>query len=240
MYSINCRVRYSEIDENKRLDLGSVINYFQDCSTFQSEDLGIGLNWLSSRHLAWLLSSWQIVVNRFPGLGEEITVSTWANDFKSLYGTRNFMLKDKDGNVCAYANSYWIYMDMEKLRPVRIPAEIEALYQPEPRLDMDYASRKITLPDTEPVIQSSFPVSHANIDTNHHVNNGQYIKMAEGYLPKDFSLRQMRAEYKMSAVLNDIIVPYTYETDKAFYVSLANEQGKPFTVVEFTRNGNGE
>ena len=40
MYEFNSRVRYSEIDHHGTLTLPALINYFQDCSTFQSEDCG--------------------------------------------------------------------------------------------------------------------------------------------------------------------------------------------------------
>ena len=65
-------VRYSEVDRNKRLDLSSIINYFQDCSTFQSEDQHVGIDFLTQHSLAWMLSSWQIHVIRVPDLGEQI------------------------------------------------------------------------------------------------------------------------------------------------------------------------
>ena len=41
MYTFDSRIRYSEVGEDKRLTLISLVDYFQDCSTFQSEDLGI-------------------------------------------------------------------------------------------------------------------------------------------------------------------------------------------------------
>ena len=43
MYSFDSRVRYSEVDEDRKLSLTGVINYMQDCSTFQSEDLNLSL-----------------------------------------------------------------------------------------------------------------------------------------------------------------------------------------------------
>lgn len=61
MYSFDSRVRYSEVDEDRKLSLTGVINYMQDCSTFQSEDLNMGIDYLTEKHRAWLLSSWQII-----------------------------------------------------------------------------------------------------------------------------------------------------------------------------------
>ena len=44
---IDGRVRFSEIDHTRKITVPSIINYFQDCSTFQSEDIGVGLDVLS-------------------------------------------------------------------------------------------------------------------------------------------------------------------------------------------------
>ncbi|MDY5540662.1 MAG: thioesterase, partial [Lachnospiraceae bacterium] len=90
MYSFDSRVRYSEVGEDKKLTLNGVINYFQDCSTFQSEELGNGVAKMEEMHRIWVLSSWQIVVERYPSLCEEITVSTWPYAFQSFCGYRNF------------------------------------------------------------------------------------------------------------------------------------------------------
>ena len=38
-YTIDGRIRFSEVDHTRRITLPGIVNYFQDCSTFQSEDL---------------------------------------------------------------------------------------------------------------------------------------------------------------------------------------------------------
>lgn len=48
-YSFDSRVRYSEIGEDRHLTLNGIINYFQDCSTFHSESLGVGMDFLSKK-----------------------------------------------------------------------------------------------------------------------------------------------------------------------------------------------
>ena len=42
-YTIDGRIRFSEVDHTRRITLPGIVNYFQDCSTFQSEDLGLGI-----------------------------------------------------------------------------------------------------------------------------------------------------------------------------------------------------
>jgi acyl-ACP thioesterase len=232
MYSFNSRVRYSEVDKDKKIDLYSIINYFQDCSTFQSEDLGKGLEYLEKNKRVWLMNAWQIIVNRYPSLGEEITTSTWAYDFKNMYGYRNFTITDANNQIAAVANSVWVYMDTESYHPVKVTQDDIRSYISEEKYDMEYAPRKIIIPE-KLITLGGFPVIPSNIDTNNHVNNGQYIKMAEELLPNGFRIKQMRAEYRMSAVLGDIIVPMVNHVNNTYTVVLASTDGKPFTIIEF-------
>ena len=231
MYTFDSRVRYSEVDEEQKLSLNGIINYFQDCSTFHSEGLGAGLKVLEKMNRVWVLSSWQIVVERYPELCEEVTVGTWPYDFQGFFGGRNFVLLDKDGNRLAYANTLWTFLDTETGRPARVPQEISGRYQLEERLDMDYASRKVPMPKNGETLEP-FAVQRMHLDTNHHVNNGQYIQMARMFVPADFTIHQMRAEYKKSALLGDIIYPVVAQEDGRYTIGLCDELGRPYAVVE--------
>lgn len=233
MYSFNSRVRYSEVDEKKKLTLNGIINYFQDCSTFQSEELGNGVDKMLSLRRVWVLSSWQIVVERYPELCEEITISTWPYEFQGFFGYRNFTMRDKDGKLVAYANSLWTFLDMDTGRPTRVPEEIEEKYVREEKLDMNYASRKVPMPKNGETCEP-FVVQRHHLDTNHHVNNGQYIQMAREYMPADFKIHQMRAEYKKSALLGDMIYPVVEADDGRYVIGLCDELGRPYAVVELS------
>lgn len=118
MYQFKSRVRYSETGVDARLSLMGIMNYMQDCSTFQSEDCGVGLAYLEEKNRAWLLSSWQIQILRRPALGEEITVCTWPYEIKGIYGLRNFTLMDGTGEYLVKANSCWFLLDTEAGKPV--------------------------------------------------------------------------------------------------------------------------
>lgn len=232
MYAFDSRVRYSEIDHQGTMTLPALINYFQDCSTFQSEDIGVGLEVLRERKKAWLLSYWQVVIDRFPKMGEQITVGTFATGFKGLYGNRNFVMKDEQGNMTACANSVWVFMDIEKGRPARPGEEDIAPYGMEPPLEMHYEDRKIKLPESCKSLPS-FPVRKYHIDTNEHVNNCQYVQMALEILPEDMKIGQLRVDYKKSAVYGDIIYPKASFEAERTVVELCNRNEKPYAVIEF-------
>ena len=71
------------------------------------------------------------------------------------------------------------------------------------------------------------------IDTNGHMNNGQYVLIAREMLPQGFSVRQVRTEYKNAAVLGDMLYPKLGRLDDAYVIRLDNVDGKTFAVVEF-------
>lgn len=230
-YRIKQRVRYSEVGANEQVSISQIIKYFQDCSTFQSEDIGHGLHFLEKRHRAWLLLSWQIIVDRYPCFGEEISVGTWAYDWKKIYGYRNFDIQDKHGTRIAYANSIWVYTDTETLGPAELDEDEIKAYGHNDRIPMKYAPRKIRAPK-EFIEQEPFMITKMHIDTNHHVNNAQYVAFAEEFLPEQFQIYQIRAEYKHSAVLHDMIFPRITTDSHCHTIQLCNEQGVPYVIVE--------
>lgn len=234
MYKFQSKVRFSEIDENKKLSIASVVDYFQDTSTMQSEELGAGMDYLQSLGQVWVMSYWQIAVDRYPELNERISVGTFPYDFKSFMGLRNFFLEDASGEMVIKANSIWTLMDLNAGRPVKPSADMLSKYQLEPKLDMEYAARKI-FPEGDAERMPEFLVTRQHLDSNHHVNNGQYIHMAMEYLPEGFEVRQMRAEYRKSALLHDRMIPEVYKQDDVVWVSLNHEEGQPFTIIEFKR-----
>lgn len=232
-YQFDSRVRYSEVGEDRRLTIPGIIDYFQDCSTFQSEDIGVGLEILKERKRVWFLASWYLVIDRPPKLGEKITVETWPYNFKGFLGERNFQMKDEAGKPLAWASSVWTYLDLETGHPARVGQEIVDAYILEEALPMEKKSRKISVSKEGGKVQESFWVMRSHLDTNHHVNNGQYILMAQEYLPTGARVKEIRVEYRRQAILHDTIVPIVYEDGEYCTISLCDKEEKPYAVVEF-------
>ena len=148
-----------------------------------------------------------------------------------LVGTINHLKNEKE-ELLASANSIWVLLDLQSKKPVRILPEMIQAYQMSPQLSMEYTSRKINLPEKMEV-QEPFLIHKYHIDTNQHVNNGKYVSMAQEYLPCEFEIRRMRAEYQKAAVYGDMIYPYTGEKkEKNIVVNLADKQGKPYAIIE--------
>ena len=232
MYNIETKVRYSECGENGKMKLSSLVNQFQDSSSEHSESLGVGMDYLKKQRRAWILNSWQIVIERYPKAHEDIVVSTWPTGFRGVFGPRNFCMKTPGGEMLAYANTLWVYLDIEKGTPTKPSEEEKSIYGTEPPLDMEYTSRKIKLPEEAKVVDT-VSVRKYHIDTNSHMNNSQYVLLAAEVLPEDFVARQVRVEYKKSAVYGDKIVIKMAEEETRIVVELSDENNVTYALVEF-------
>lgn len=233
-YEFESRIRYSETDLEQKLTLVSLVDYFQDCSTFQSEACGRGISYLREQQRVWMVLSWQIEILRRPSLGEKVTARTWPYGFKAFYGYRNFALLDEAGNYLAKANSIWVLMDTVTGKPCKVLPEYIVGYEVEEKLDMEYGSRKIRIPE-EQVRMEGFSVCRHHLDSNLHVNNGQYIDMAQEYLPTGFEPAKLLVEYRRQAHLGDVIVPLVHEESDQITMTLADESLHPYAVVVFQR-----
>ena len=242
MYSYTTRVRYSEITESRVASLLSIINYFQDCCTFEAEDRGVGIDWLNDHKTAWMLTSWQIKIDRRPKYCENIKVTTWACGFRFFLGKRNFTIENAEtGELLVYAYSEWAYVNTEKGLPEKnVPEEEFEAYGMADPLDKEFEKGKIKLPEDAELIQCEpITVTDQYIDTNHHVNNGQYISIAMTALPEDIfiksdDLKGLRAEYKLQSVKGDVLYPYrAEEAEDGAVVILKDEDDKVRLIAEF-------
>lgn len=237
MYSFRSRIRFSECDTEGKLAPTALLNYFQDCSTQQSEDMGIGVKALHERATMWVVNSWQIDISRFPLLGEEVETGTLPYDIKGFFGKRNFFMKDADGRFLAKADSLWTYISAETFSPERIPEDIMEKYRPEERLEMDYQGRKIAYPKSDDTAKKGEPVEVTRflLDANHHVNNGRYVELAAEFIRAGFKPDRIRVEYRKQAFLGEVIYPVIYEMGDVTVVCLVDGEGSPYSVAEFSQ-----
>ncbi len=230
MYSFKSKVRYSELDKDGFLSLEAMMKYFQDCSSFHSEELGVGIDFLKENHLTWMLIAWHVQIFRKPGLGEEITIGTWPHSFRNVRGGRNFVLIDNEGNTIARADSEWVLYNIEQNRITKVPKEVSEPYTLEEALDMGSA-KKILYNDEELKECDRITVSPFFLDTNGHVNNVQYLSVAKGYLNNIYN--EFRVEYKNQAFLRDEICVYTRDADGKNQVILKNQKNELLVNIEF-------
>ncbi|MBP5248463.1 MAG: acyl-[acyl-carrier-protein] thioesterase [Lachnospiraceae bacterium] len=231
MYEYTERISYSKLAPDGNASICTILDLFQDCSIFDSEECGVSLKYMADHKLIWALSFWQIVIDRFPTLNDVVTVGTVPYDFKGFMGYRSFWLKNNDITL-ARANSIWSLISAETGRPVKASDEMISMYHTGEPVEMELAERKLRLTG-EPEVLESFKIMPHNLDTNRHVNNGQFVRLAADYIPDGADISEIRAEYHMQAHIGDIFVPHVFKEKNSLGVSLRNPEGKSYCDVLF-------
>ena len=236
MYSFTSRVRYSELDSEGDLSLLALFNYLQDCSSFQSESLGLGIGHLRDKGIAWMIAGWNVQVESLPRFCDDIVISTWAYRFSGLLGLRNFTISAPDGTRYVGADSQWFLVDLTTMRPMRVPPGEYRPYEADggPRLDMPSFQRHIK-PEGKWRKVDPVPVTEHHLDSNKHVNNAQYIDIAANAVGEPFVSGNIDVQYRKSARRGDTISPRVYEIQNGHVVDLADPEGGSFALVRFTR-----
>lgn len=233
MHQMKDRVSFSRVDYSGRLGVASVVDSMQDCCMFHSEAVGRGSRALLEMDRAWLVSSWHIIFDKRPILGEEIITNTWPYAFKGIFGSRSFTLEDTQGTVMCKADSQWFFADVISGKPVRVAQEeLDAYVIEHERLDMPKVSRKVIAPDNLE-FQRSMVAKQKHSDPNGHVNNGQYIHIAVEELPDNYEVSELRAEYRLASHKGDVLSIYTATVDDCFYVVITDDDKNPYFLCEF-------
>lgn len=238
MYAFDSRVRYSECDETGRLSLLAAINYLQDCSTFQSTELGLEIDSLATRGFAWVLANWRIEVDRLPAFGEKITVATWCYEMTRAHALRNFTISSGDESLLR-ADSQWFVFDAATGHATRVPEDQRAFVEDRPPLEMTRTERRL-VPEGKAVEAPSVRVTRGLIDTNRHVNNAQYVALALDALeaagePAPQAPLTLQIQYRSMAFLDDALRPLVHVSEAGHDVEITGADGGQLAVVRMRR-----
>ncbi len=219
MYSLDYKVTVSMCDADGRLKLFSALQMMQDCSELWKTSEPVYDQYFTENGMAQLLASRQVEVVRVPQYKENLKVTTSVFDINPMFGFRNTFIYDANGLPCykSWSTGAFVKLDTGKLN--KISDELVANFNREPKLEMNYADRRIIVPKINPTSTVSYVVQRNDIDYNRHMNNANYIRLALEALPDDFEVRNMRVEFKKPAKLSDeLILEVVNQSDDTIFV----------------------
>ena len=208
MFSYETTVSYSRTDRNGKVPMHEILNLLQDCSTFHSEDIGRGVSYMKREARAWVLVAYKVIVNRPIMFGQKITIGTSPSKFSSMFASRQYFIKDENGDYLVQADSLWVLIDIQTRKPLR---------------KIRFSSERTKL--------ESFKVLKTYIDSNGHMNNANYLRAAEEFLPTNFPCHEVDIVYNKEAMEGEIITPYLYSEENGIGISFENQSGETLTKI---------
>ena len=99
IYEKKQKINGYECTYNYQLQPTAALNYFQQTSQEQSEQLGVGPEVLDEMGLAWFLVKYKLQFHEYPKFNDEVMVETEAIAFDKFAAHRRFAIKSLDGRM---------------------------------------------------------------------------------------------------------------------------------------------
>lgn len=210
-------------DFSHRMFLGHLGNSLLNAADFHSNDRGFGMNCLNPLHRTWVLSRLVMEMERMPEAYDTITVSTWVENVKRYFTSRNYVVRDSGGRLCGYGRSIWAMIDTVTRQPVDIMAVRDGLIagyvddvtpcpiEPPSRVKMDDGAAPVR----------TIEARYSDVDVNGHFNSVKYIEHIldlwdiEWYRCND--IRRIDIAYVAEAYMGDRLNIYLEQTGESEY-----------------------
>jgi medium-chain acyl-[acyl-carrier-protein] hydrolase len=178
------RVRSYEADSLGRLQVPILCRMLQEAATAHAAELGVAVDALVDNGVAWVLSRLDLHVERWPRCDDDIVVETWPAAMNRLITERRFRLLNATGGTLGEASTLWLILDLERRRPVRLPAQVaDQLSKLE--LSPDPVRPQELVPPEDATSELAFTVRRSDVDLAGHANNTSFVEWIVEAVPDE-------------------------------------------------------
>ena len=224
MYKYKDKIRYSHVDKKGKVPPYEILNFFQNCSTEQSEVIGKGVKYMLDHGKGWVIVGYKLVFERAVKYEDDIVIGTAPTGFKGFFARRKYAIMDESENFIVKADSLWTLIDMESRSPIRITEEEYEGYPMEDGFEGIKAERKLVF-DAEATKMPSITVPKSFIDNNGHMNNANYLRAAYEYMEETKDIKEIQIAFLKEAVEGQEMIPYKYDLEDATGIEFRDTDG---------------
>ena len=208
MYKYKDKARYSLVNNKGYIPPHQILNYFQNCSSEQSEVIGKGVKYMMSQKKAWVLLGYKLVIQRPIKYEEELIVGTEPTGFKGFFGRRNYCIMDTEENFSGYTLGQ-SFENVKAARKLRFKSEGE--------------------------LKGEFEVLKNYIDNNGHMNNANYLMLADEFLPSIENIAEIDIAFIKEAMLGQKMEAYVHDEEEGIGVSFMVDGEEACKILARTR-----
>lgn len=168
-------IRSYECDPYGRLLPRTLCLLLQETAAAHASELGVAVETLLDRGVAWVLSQLRIGVDRWPLAGDTLLIETWPEAASRTRIERQFRLLSGDGALLGEAITLWLVMDLDRRRPVRLPDYVTETFGQ--LVGIERPTRLDPIPALERAeLEQTLTVAYGDLDMVHHANNAAFVE----------------------------------------------------------------
>ncbi len=222
-------VEYPDISLDCHMSYYGFFKYLQEIGCLHASKLHFGLDNINETGFVWILLDWKLKIFSRPFWKSKIHIKTWPSKMDLASCFRDYEIYDEKGNVLAIATSKWVLFNIRTGHISKILPEVASKFAVNGLRVFDSEIEKLK----EPISYEStfsYNILRRDIDTNHHVNNLNYINFALESLPLDvynsINFSSIEIMYKKQCIFGNLITCYYHkETEQEHIVTIKSSDG---------------
>lgn len=131
VFHLRKRVEWRDVDAAGHLNNAAYFNMIEDISTQVARHFDWSMAKIKEAGFAIIARQQRMEYLQPALLDDEIEVATWVSDLKRVMATRHYTLnRIGDGALLARARVLWVWVDLQTMRPIRVPQHFIADFAP--------------------------------------------------------------------------------------------------------------
>jgi len=202
-------IRAFECDLHGRLLPRTFCLLLQEAAAAHAAELGVAVEGLLERGVAWVLSQLKLEIRRWPRVGDTLVISTWPEAASGSRTERRFLLTAATGEELGQALTLWLVLDLERRRPVRLPDFVATALAAV--VGSSAPTRLAPIPALAEVREERrLAVGYSDLDLVRHANNAAFVQWmvecSSGELWDGYDLVELEVHYLAECRLGDAVV----------------------------------
>lgn len=224
-----------DVDFQNNLRIDAIFNFLQESAVQSANKLGWGYHHLIKIRKIWNLSRIKLQLFRNAKLDDKIFVKTYPKGVDGVFALRDYILFDDKNEIIGKAESGWIMISLDNMRPTKTDELLKILTYANPGNITFTAPEKIKEPSEKKLIYKR-EIKYSDIDIYQHTNNTKYIQMIfDCYSTdelKNKELESLQINYIHQLKCGESVEIYRSENDgKIYFEGLKNQNQKTFQAL---------
>ncbi len=225
-FEYSMKIPFDMSDVNGYIKIPQLILLSLQVSGMQSIELGMSdMYILENYNLVWIITDYNMKIDRLPVFDEKITIETYAMSHNRLFCYRAFNIKDEAGNTIIEMVATFVLMDRDTRKVHPVMSEITDAF------DSEFSKTMIRGPrfkELEGGVEQEYRVRFYDLDMNGHVNNSKYL---------DWVFEVMGADFLTQHIPKKVHLKYVKEVLAGGLITSQYEQDGLKTQHQITSDG---
>ena len=183
-FEYSMKIPFDMSDVNGFIKIPQLILLSLQVSGMQSIELGMSdMYILENYNLVWIITDYNMKIDRLTVFDEKITIETYAMSHNRLFCYRAFNIKDEAGNTIIEMVATFVLMDRDTRKVHPVMSEITDAF------DSEFSKTMLRGPrfkELEGGVEQEYRVRFYDLDMNGHVNNSKYLDWVFEVMGADF------------------------------------------------------